>query len=662
MYKICVFGGTTEGRQLIEFLSAQPVSVTACVATEYGEALLPPADNTVVSARRLPKAEITALLRASRFDLVVDATHPYAASITASVSSACAETGTEYLRLLRDRGTMPEGAVFTESAAQAAAFLNTAEGNILLTTGSKELGAYRGIRDFAQRVFVRVLPAPEALAACRDAGVKPSHIIAMQGPFSTELNLALLRQIRARYLVTKDGGGAGGFSEKAAAAQQSGARLVVIGRPAQEAGMGLTQVIRTLCGKFHLSPKPEIAVVGIGPGNRSAMTHEVSAAIQSADCLIGARRMLDAVSGPGQAVFQAAAPEEIALLIREHWEYRRIAVVLSGDVGFFSAAKKLLPLLAPEPVRILPGLNSLAYLCSRLGTSYEDVVPVSLHGRSHNIVGEVRAHPRVFALVGGEHGMESLCAALVRGGLGGVRMSIGERLSYPDERITTGTAAELGSRAYDPLSAALIEHPDTGTVVTHGLPDDAFLRHGADAPAVPMTKSEVRSVSLSKLQLTRDAVCWDIGAGTGSVSIELALQAAGGHVYAVERRDDALELLRRNAEKFGVNNLSVIAGTAPECCRKLPPPTHVFIGGSGGSLREILAAVLDKNPHARIVAAAVSLETVAELTACIQAFPFDIQEVVSLSVACGRQVGQHHLMAGQNPVYLFTMQVSGGTV
>ena len=197
-------------------------------------------------------------------------------------------------------------------------------------------------------------------------------------------------------------------------------------------------------------------------------------------------------------------------------------------------------------------------------------------------------------------------------------------------------------------------HPDA--IVTHGLPDEAFLRGAGEGGVVPMTKSEVRAVALSKLRLTERAVCYDIGAGTGSVAIEMALQAKHGHVYAVERRDDAVELLKKNQAAFHVENLTVVSGTAPEACRDLPAPTHVFIGGSAGNLRDILSMLLAKNPHVRIVATAVSLESIAELTACMKDFAFTEAEAVSVQIARGKKTGSYHLMAGQNPVYVFTMQ------
>ncbi len=657
MYKICVFAGTAEGRELVEFLSEQPVQVTACVATDYGETLLPRAQNLRISSGRLRPEEIQAMMQAERFDLVVDATHPYAAAVTENVAGACAATGTEYLRLLRAASAAPGETVFVSDAAEAAAYLSAGQGNILLTTGSKELERYAAIRGFRERVYARVLPMEESLQLCRAVGLAPSHILAMQGPFSAEMNAAMLRAVSAKYMVTKDSGSLGGFDEKAAAAHKAGAALVVIGRPVQRPGKSLSETLDILCARFGLLYQPRVSVVGIGPGADSAMTGEVHSAIEKADCLIGAKRMAGAAR-PGQAVFEAVSPDAIAEYIAAHKEYRSFAVAMSGDVGFFSGARKLLPKLKGYKVSVLPGLSSMAVLCARLGICYEDAVPVSVHGRERNIAQDVRANAKVFALVGGENGMARLCRTLTESGLGHVQVSVGERLSYPDEKITTGTAAELTERRFEALSAAIIENSHASRVVVHGLPDAAFQR-GGDGDVVPMTKSEVRSVCLSKLQLTSDAVCWDIGAGTGSVAVEMALQARQGEVYAVEQRADAISLLEENKARFGAGNLTVVAGRAPEACRSLPVPTHAFIGGSCGGMKEIIALLLEKNPCVRIVATAIALETVSELTACINAFAFAEHEVISLAVTRGRAAGSYHLMTAQNPIYIFTLQAKG---
>ena len=658
MSKICIFGGTTEGRKLAEFLSGQPCDVMVCVATDYGQTLLPEAEHVSVSARRLPVGEIVSLLTEKRFDLVIDATHPYAQSITKSIASACRETGTLRWRLLRSASGVSPEHTYVETVSDAAAFLSGTEGNILLTTGSKELAGFSQLPGFSERVWARVLPLQSSLDACAQAGLPASHIFAMQGPFSEAMNAAMLRTIGAQYLVTKDGGAPGGFEEKESAAKSAGARLVVIGRPPEEEGLSLSKTISALCTRFGFAPKPEVFIAGIGPGSEALQTQEVRAAIRRADCLIGARRMLDAVAGPQQLTIDAIVPETIASHIAQHPECGVFCVVMSGDTGFYSGTKKLLPLLKACRVRVLPGLSSMSYLCARVGVSYEDAVPVSLHGRDFDIAREVRRRRKVFTLVGGDGGMQALCERLTQAGLGHVRLSVGERLSYPDEAITRGTAQELRSHTFDKLSAALIENDTPNEIVTPGLPDEAFLRNLEPGKLVPMTKSEVRSVCLSKLQLTPNAVCWDVGAGTGSVSIEMARLCADGTVYAIEKNEQALALLEKNRESFSASNMQIIPGLAPEACRDLPAPTHAFLGGTSGSVRDILALLLEKNPHVCIVATAVTLESVSALSACME--DFEAAECVSVQVSKAAALGQYHLMQAQNPVYIFTLQ-NGGT-
>ena len=289
---------------------------------------------------------------------------------------------------------------------------------------------------------------------------------------------------------------------------------------------------------------------------------------------------------------------------------------------------------------------------SRLGTSYEDVLPVTLHGRSEPILLPLAQGRRVFALVGGENGMGKLCRALTENGMGAARVSVGEHLSYPDEAVTTGTAEELSERHFESLAVALIEYGGEPLPVTAGLPDEAFSR----AESVPMTKSEIRAVCLSKLALREDSVVWDVGAGTGSVTVEAAMAARRGRVYAVECKDAAFDILRENLRRFHTDNVTPVSGTAPDACADLPAPTHAFLGGTTGHMKEIIALLLEKNPRVRIVATAVTLESVAELTECVKAFPFRETEAVSLTAARSRKAGAYHLMTGQNPVYIFTMQ------
>lgn len=655
MYKLCVFAGTTEGRRLVGFLKGQDAQITACAATEYGGELIEPSAGLQVLTGRMDAAGMEELFSRERFDLVIDATHPYAAAVTENIMLACSRTKTEYLRLERERTSVPEGTVSVPDIAAAIEYLNGTAGNILLTTGSKELAEFSRLSGFEERVFARVLPVESSIAACSEAGLKPSHILAMQGPFSADMNAAMIDSVNAAYLVTKETCRAGGFDEKALAAQKAGATLIAIGRPDPGArGLSFPATLAVLEQRFGFRFRPQVAVIGIGPGSRKNMTAEALDAVAQAECLIGAGRMLE-IARADQTASEAFAADEIVRIIREHKDCSRFAVLFSGDVGFFSGAKKLLPRLDFCDVRIIPGVSSLSYLCAKAGASYEDTRCVSLHGRCGNIIPAVRTNRSVFALVGGANGAGRLIDELDASGLGAARVTVGERLGYAEERIVSGKASELKCGSFDALSAVLIEN-DRPESPSFGLPDEAFLRNAGDKPVVPMTKSEVRAVVMSKLRLLPGSVCWDVGAGTGSVSVEMALAAGKGKVFAIEKKPEAVALLRQNISCFGLNNIEVVEGSAPAACTDLPAPTHAFIGGSSGNLRDIIALLLEKNPTVTVVATAISIETVAELSACMKEFGFTKTEAVCLNVARARTVGDYNLMTSQNPVYVFTMQ------
>lgn len=656
MFDLCLFAGTTEGRRLVEFLRETPLSVYVSVATEYGETLVPQGSNITVHAGRLDRAQMAALFVRERFALVVDATHPFAAEATGNIASAAGETGIEVVRLVREEEGAVAEATYAASIAEAAERLKGTEGNILLTTGSKELLPFTKVPNYRERLYARVLPMQSSLAACEAAGIPPAHIIAMQGPFGEELNRAIIRMTQAKHLVTKDSGPSGGFAEKIAAARREGASVLIIGRPPEQGGMRFTELVQHLASRFGISVSPRVSVIGLGMGNPELLTGEAKTALAAAECVIGAKRMVEATAG-GRPFLASMDHAEIAGFIHAHPEYREIAVVMSGDTGFYSGAKKLIPLLAEFAPRIYPGISSLQYLCARLKTAWDDVKVLSLHGRGGSAVPAVLEHRKVFALVGGAGGAQRICEELSEAGLGHVSVTVGERLSYPDERITEGTAEELSSRAFDPLCVLLVRNKNARPPRrTACLPDEAFLRWTGEGSTVPMTKAEVRAVSIAKLMLEPDSVAYDIGAGTGSVSVEMAGICTRGHVYAVECKPEAAALAERNKKRFGLSNLTVVEGAAPEACAPLPPPTHAFIGGTSGNMREVLEMLLAKNPAVRIVINLIALESIAEAMRCIETFGFGHTEVVQVSVAKAKKLGRYHLMNGQNPIMIITCE------
>lgn len=654
MYKAIVFAGTTEGYALCEFLAENRVSVYACAATEYGGSLLQENEFLHVSAGRLKTEDMEELFRKENPEIVLDATHPYAAEVTKNIRTACESAGVLYQRILRPEGEKNSEAIYVESTEEAAAFLSGTEGNIFLTTGSKELAKFTGIPDYKERLFARVLSIPSVIRSCAELGIEGKHLIGMQGPFSAEINEAMLRQFQCSYLVTKDTGLAGGFPEKMEACQRCGVTPVIIGRPLKEEGLSLQDARVFLSKMFGFTLSQKISLVGIGMGAEKTLTLEGKKALNAAELLIGAKRMTEAVQKPGQMVLHEYRSEKIVEYIREHPKYRTVAIALSGDVGFYSGAKKLIDQLDGN-VEVICGISSVLYFMSKIGLSWDDAKIVSAHGRNCNLISLIRHNPKVFSILGTEDGVAVLASRLVYYGMGDVTLYVGENLSYENEKIFHDKAANLTEYRGDALSVVTAcNEKATPMSAVHGISDGEFLRGKA-----PMTKEEVRTVSLSKLRLSEDSVCYDVGAGTGSVSVEMALRAWMGQVYAIEKKEDALALLKENKKKFAVDNLAIIPGVAPEAMTELPAPTHAFIGGSSGNMQDIINLLLEKNPKVRIVINCITLETVTEAMNAIRDFGLEDVDIVQLAAARSKSIGRYHMMMGENPIYIISCSGRG---
>lgn len=649
MEKVIVFAGTTEGYELCRFLSEHQISVYACAATEYGGKALTETPYLHIHTGRLSREEMEAFFLKEAPNFVLDATHPYAAEVTDNIKSACEKTGFFYQRVLREQGRQAEKAVYVESTEAAAEFLNTTEGNVLLTTGSKELKKFLGVKDYKERLYARVLSLPSVMEECSAAGFEGKHLIGMQGPFSRELNEAMLRQFHCRYLVTKDSGKAGGFQEKIDAAFSCGAIPVIIGRPLKEEGLSLVECKKWLSQNLGFSLKPQITLLGIGMGSRDTLTIEGEKALEKAELLIGARRIADSVKMPHHTVIYEYDSEKILKCIEENSQYEHIVIALSGDVGFYSGAKKLLHNLG-EDTRVICGISSVVYFMAKAGLSWDDAKIVSAHGRNCNLVSLICHSKKVFSILGTKDGISSLAGRLVSYGMGDVLLYVGENLSYENEKIFVKPARELVSYEGDALCVVCAYNENASELMsTHGIKDECFIRGKA-----PMTKEEVRTVSLMKLGLSEDSVCYDVGAGTGSVAVEMALRAHQGKVYAIEKKEDALALILENKKKFAADNLEIVGGCAPEVMEELPVPTHAFIGGSSGNLKDIIRLLLNKNPEVKIVINCITLETVGEAMEAIREFDFQERDIVQMSVSRSKEVGRYHMMMGENPIYIFT--------
>lgn len=464
MIKVLIFGGTTEGRELARVCVLMQIKACVCVVSEYGEQLLPGDQNLRVHTGSLDCRAMINLIRELNPEMILDATHPYADKVSENVLAACKETGTAYQRVLRQESAgRPAGQeIWVSDMAAAVAVLEQDRRPVLVTTGSKELGIYGKLDNFQERVYARVLPGHDGIRACEELGLAGSHIIAMQGPFNRDLNRALLKQIDAGWLVTKESGSQGGFLEKLEAAEELGVRTIIVGRPRKESGISLTEACRRLAA-LGMAPDRQVFMIGIGMGSSGLMTEEARQAISRCDALIGAARMIrSAESFARKAVIKEGyLPSEIVTWIRDHPFYHTVGIVLSGDTGFYSGAKNLQAALRATgetwSIRMLPGISTVSYLCARLGTGWDDVHLCSTHGRICDLPEMIRQYPRVFCLLGGDDTVAAVCEMLKAEESIRFQISAGEALSYPDERIATGTPEEIGQMEWGKLVAVLVE-------------------------------------------------------------------------------------------------------------------------------------------------------------------------------------------------------------
>lgn len=470
--EVLLFGGTSEGRELAEYAACRNVPVTVSVVSEYGEGLLSESPYIRVHMGALDQDEMRAFLERENPALVLDATHPYARVVTQQLSSLCEERKLPYKRVLRaQQNTGSEGVIQVASAAEAAAVLAEDTSPVLLTTGSKELGVFAAKERLRGRIYARVLPDSRVVASCEQLGISGAHLIAMQGPFSEEMNKALLHATGAKWLVTKESGSRGGFKEKLRAAASCGVKVIVIERPDAEQGITMEEA-KELLGTFGVDSgtgevnrceerRRSLVLLGMGMGGARQLTLEAVEELRRCDVVFGASRMLEDVASFAERAEKVPlyGAGDIADWLDVHPKYKRGAVVYSGDTGFYSGSRMLLEKLRGQRVKVMvcPGISSLSALCARFQISWEDVYPASVHGRDCDICRLLKEHRRVFLLLGGKESLASICKRLCGGGLGQVCVRAGVRMGYDDEQLLQGRAEELIEKETDGLAAVLLE-------------------------------------------------------------------------------------------------------------------------------------------------------------------------------------------------------------
>lgn len=408
----------------------------------------------------------------------------------------------------------------------------------------------------------------------------------------------------------------------------------------------------------------KVTIIGAGPGNPDLLSRAALDAIDIADVVIGAHRALVGIDVPPDVVrCELVKTADIVAALIDAAPWQRAVVVMTGDVGLFSGARCLVEALSGDArvdVRVIPGISSASYLAARLARPWQDWRFASAHGVACDIVAEAERAGELFLVTSGGEDPSRLSGELVQAGFGDACVTVAERLSYPNERITCATASEITGQTFDDLNVMLIDFAGGAAssrwpYASSGIPDELFIRGD-----VPMTKQEVRAVALAKLRLTATDTVWDVGAGTGSVSIEAALVARAGSVWAVERNAAGVRLIRENADAFGCGNVHAVPGVAPDALVKLPVPDAVFVGGSAGELPSIVEAALEKNSQVRLCVPCVTVETLTEACTLLSGSRFKGFEACQVSAARAEAVGSHHLMKAQNPVFLVSARGAGG--
>lgn len=471
MSDVIIFGGTTEGRRLAEFCGEHKIQTVVCVVSEYGEMLVPESPSVRVIRKALEKDEMEALFVAEKPSLILDATHPYARVVTENVTQVCQKMGIVWYRVLRKSELETKNAdsiVTVDSVDQAVEWLKSHEGTVLVTTGSKELVKYTAIPDYKERIFARILPDSQVLLNSETLGFPRNHMIAMQGPFSLEMNIATMRMTGANYLVTKESGHAGGFLDKIHAAEVVGATALVIGRPLKETGISLEEACQYLEPFGMKTITRTITLIGIGMGAPGMWTVVARKTLLEADAVAGASRMIESVEKDlgEKAVMKTYDGKKILDWFEHAPQLRKLAVLYSGDTGFYSGASGLAETLRERQkagkdqeiqLEILPGISTVSYLASKLQIPWQDLELESLHGREAKPWEALERGKNVFLLLGGVEPVAEVSRMISEHGFGSWLVSAGKNLSYDDEEILTDTAENMMNKKLgDGLWAVII--------------------------------------------------------------------------------------------------------------------------------------------------------------------------------------------------------------
>lgn len=408
-----------------------------------------------------------------------------------------------------------------------------------------------------------------------------------------------------------------------------------------------------------MSPRRAITLVGIGDDGCVSLTSRAVSAVTKAGVLVGGERHLEFFPQfHGERIVLKGGLSTVLDRVAELAEEQNVCVLASGDPMFFGIGGLVIKRLGAEHVEILPQPSSVQWAFARAGLKWDDAAFLSLHGRSaEGFLTRLRRHAKVAILTDENTSPPVLARRMTEHGETAWIAWVCENLGGPDERVRRFTVEDLAAcQDIGPLNVLLLVRSDPSWRVPCTIP---FLHEDAFAKRMPkkglITKREVRLLSLAAMGIRPDSVIWDIGAGSGSVSVEAALLAPEGRVYAIEVDQEGVEMCRENLRAHAVDNVRVIAGRAPEVLADLEPPDAVFVGGSKGSIEEIIDIVFDRlQPGGHLVVNAITLENAGETYQVLRRRGL-VPEVTLLQVSRAEPLAHYLRYEALNPIQIFAV-------
>lgn len=626
MNEVLIFGGTTEGRLFAKGLSENNVPSIYLAATSYGGALIEDSPLIQVRDGRLDSDEMKALIEEKAPSAIVDATHPYALEVKKCIKEALSDKpNIPYFRIIRsDAPVFGDDIRYFDNEKDLTDALLKTKGNIFLTTGTRSLPVFSKDESLRNRLFVRVIPSSESLSICEECKIPGDRIIAAQGPFSKEENLLMIKRANAKILVMKESGRAGGEEERIQAAREAGIKCFVIKRPVSEDGDDIEDVFEKVLLLFNKTPKKKpMPIFLIGAGTKYLdLTLEALSLIENAQFVFGAKRVLSFLPKSlleGKDCFSYYRTSDIIPVleksINDHSNFfsdKSAVILFSGDSGFFSGAFSAYEAIKDDPrfdVRLIPGISSVSAFSSKLNEPWSDSDLLSSHGKKEEdwvpkLLDSALHNEKTYLLTSGNEDIEKIQRLLSEAsekGYGSFDIITGSDLGSGEERIGRELSYEEGPKVLFIKNNSPIKR-----TLSPFLRDDVFTRG-----SVPMTKEDVRAISVSRLCLHEGAVLYDIGCGTGSVSCAAAGLSRKLKVFSIDNNEEAMALTKENAKNLFLPNITPVYGTAPEILCGLPLPDSVFIGGSKGRLSDIIDYLFSLQKEIRVVINAVTDKTVS---------------------------------------------------